>query len=521
MAGLAAGGARQGGQCGGRLARLGELILSPAGLVIIVGALTLLRLWLAAVTPPTEDEAYYRLWGLFPAWGFLDHPPMVGWWMAAGMALAGDTLLGLRLVSVLAAALGSVVLYRTGRLIFGDPRAAGFAVLILNATVLVGAAGLVTTPDQPSALFWGLAVWAMAELARSGRANWWLAVGLFAGLGLLSKYSVLFLGAGIVVWVLAWRQNRRWLKAWQFWAAGVVALLLFAPVIYWNAGHGWVSFIKQFGRAEPGPLEPEHIPEFIVGEILLIGPLLVPYVLIGALVALRDGWRGDVLRGLLVATSVPFVLYLLLHGLHARIQANWPAPLYAATALVAGEAAARATGAWPACIGVRFARLLCWLRPWAIGIGLGLGIVVMVHGARPIGGIVSPLDPTEQLRGWPDLVRQIEAEREKAGATWIATQNYAMTGELSFYLPQVPVVQLNERVRYVSAPEPSMALLSQPGLFVGLERNYYPQYLEFRFHDVRKVGVIERKVGGTMLDRYVVMRVADPIANPIRIIPWW
>ncbi|WP_334175471.1 glycosyltransferase family 39 protein [Pseudoxanthobacter sp.] len=521
MARLAADTGRQGGERTGSLAALGAFSLSPAGLVVIVAVLTLLRLWFAAITPPTEDEAYYRLWGLYPAWGYLDHPPMVGWWMGAGIALAGDTVLALRLIAVAASALGSLVLYRTARLMFDDARAAGFAVLVLNATILVGAAGLVTTPDQPSALFWGLTLWALAELTHSGRARWWLAAGLFAGLGLMSKYSVLFLGAGMVVWVLAWRENRRWLKAWQFWVAGLLALALFAPVIGWNAGHGWVSFIKQFSRAEPGPPEPEHIPEFIIGEILLVGPLLVPYVLIGAWMSLRAGWQGDRMRGLLVATSVPFVLYLMLHGLHARIQANWPAPLFAATALVAGEAAARLDSRWPAGRWLPVVRLLRWLRPWAIGLGLVLGVAVMAHGARPLGGIISPMDPTQQLRGWPKLVRQIEALRVDAGATWIATQNYAMTGELSYYLPEVPVVQLNERVRYVAAPEPSMALLSQPGLFVGLERNFYPQYLSFRFRDVRQIGVIERVAGGVVLDRYLVMRVADPIANPIRIIPWW
>ncbi len=499
------------------LARWGGFFLTPAGVAVLVLALTLLRLFFSAATPPTEDEAYYRLWGLHPAWGYLDHPPMVGWWMTAGIALVGDNALGLRLFSVLSVAIGSLALWRTARILFESERAAAWSVLVLNATVFIGGAGIVATPDQPSALFWGLAVWALAELVRSGRPSWWLVAGAFAGLGLVSKYSVLFLGAGMVLWILAWRENRRWLAAWQLWAGGLLAGLIFLPVVLWNAHHGWASFIKQFGRAEAGSLELEHVPEFIAGEVLLIGPLLVPYVLLGAWLAVRAGWKGDVRRGLLVATSLPFALYLVSHGFHDRVQANWAAPLFAASALVAGDAAAWLAGGGRG----RLCRWLSLLLPWAVVAGLATGIGVMAHGARPIAGIVSPLDPTQQLRGWKDLAAEVEKQRVAAGARWIATQNYAMTGELSYYLRQVPVEQLHERLRYAAAPDPDPAILQQPGLFVGLERNFYPQYLDLRFRDVKPLGVIERRAGGILLDRYVVIRVADPIGNPLHhAAPW-
>ncbi|MEN9357019.1 MAG: hypothetical protein RL695_1190, partial [Pseudomonadota bacterium] len=51
--------------------------------------LTLLfRFWLAAVLPMTGDEAYFIWWGLIPDWGFYDHPPMIGWWLAALLKLS-------------------------------------------------------------------------------------------------------------------------------------------------------------------------------------------------------------------------------------------------------------------------------------------------------------------------------------------------------------------------------------------------------------------------------------------------
>ncbi len=113
----------------------------------------------------------------------------------------GDTPLGIRLPAILVSLVGPLVLWRTAGILFG-PIVARRAVWIALAMPLLAVGGVIITPDTPSVLFWGLAGWALAELYVSRNANWWLAVGLFAGLGLLSKYSNLFVGASILLWLV-------------------------------------------------------------------------------------------------------------------------------------------------------------------------------------------------------------------------------------------------------------------------------------------------------------------------------
>lgn len=163
----------------------------------------------------------------------------------------GDTAFGVRAPQLAAFAIGTAALWRASVLLFGA-EVAITAVVFTLAMPLLGAGGIIITPDGPTVLFWGLALWALAELMRSQNANWWLAVGLFAGLGLLSKYTNLFLGAGIVAWLLAVPEARRWFASWQLWAGGAVAALCAVPVVIWNAEHGWASFAKQFGRVARG-----------------------------------------------------------------------------------------------------------------------------------------------------------------------------------------------------------------------------------------------------------------------------
>ena len=60
-------------------------------------------------------------------------------------------------------------------------------------------------------MFWALAAWVLADIRRTGTGWLWLLVGLFAGLGCLSKYTNLFLGVGVLLWFLVERDARRWL----------------------------------------------------------------------------------------------------------------------------------------------------------------------------------------------------------------------------------------------------------------------------------------------------------------------
>lgn len=483
-------------------------LLRPAGLALVVGLLTLVKLVVAGASGLAEDEAYYRLWGLSPALGYYDHPPMIAWWTALGMALSGDGALGVRLVPVLAGLLGSLALWRTGLLLFGE-RAAGYAVLLFNAAPIVGIGGLLATPDAPSVFFWGLALWALAELLRSGNPWWWIAVGAIAGLGLTSKYSVLFLGAGIVLWLALVPQARRWWGSWQLWAGGALALALFAPVISWNAAHDWASFVKQFGRAVPQGWTLRHVGEFLGAFVGLLNPLTALLVLLGLGGTVRALREGRAEAGLLVWTSLPFLAYLLVHAFHTRVQANWPAPLYPALVLLAAQVAAQtAAQTAPAA-----ARLRARLAAAAIALGLGASLLVQLHAAVPFTGALARKDPTFQTRGWDDIRGALLRLAEEQHAAWLATHGYGLNAQLAFALREadLPVEQLTERIRYVMAAPLAADTVARTALFVTEERRDPGiAWLQARFAEVATVGTLTRTVRGVTLERLTVYRVAGP-----------
>jgi len=467
-------------------------------LAAILG-LGLVRAGLAAMLGLTEDEAYYRLWALAPAMGYLDHPPMVGWMIALGRWVGGDTPFGIRFAAILVSLLGPLVLWRTAGILFG-PIAARRAVWIALAMPLLAVGGVLITPDTPSVLFWGLAGWALAELYASRNANWWLAVGAFAGLGLLSKYSNLFVGASILLWLCLSRANRAWFRCWQLWAGGVIAGLVALPVLLWNYQHDWASFAKQFGRVGQGQgLTVAYLGELVGGSIGLMSPVVAVLAVLGLRKAARSAAAGDPPAALLVAGMLPFLAYLLLHSLHDRVQANWMAPLYASFAICA----ALALGAFETT--PRPGQTFGKLGRWAVGIGLLLSGLIYWHTLYPLVRLPGQKDPTAQTRGWRALAAEVERARAATGACWIATSNYATTGQLAYALKdKAPVVQLNERIRYLHLPAPDADLLKCPALYVELERRADPAWLGERFQSVTRLGSLTRSHAGVPLATYAI-----------------
>ena len=357
--------------------------------LILLAGLTALRLLVAGWTPLSADEAYYWVWSRALAPGFLDHPPMVALWIRAGTMLAGQGAFGIRLLGPLAAAAGSLMLARAAEDLFPGRRLGVVAATLLNATLLLAAGAVTMTPDTPLLFFWTATLWALGRLLATGRPGWWLAVGLLAGGALDSKYTAALLGLGIGLWLLATAEGRRWLRTPWPWAGGVLAGLCFAPVLWWNAAHGWASFAKQGGRT--GDWHPADALRFI-GELLgsqlgLGTPLVAVLCAVGVWAAARR-WRQGAAPALLAALTVPGALVFLQHALGDRVQANWPA-------ILAPGRLHRRRGICPA---VLAAGGRVWGSPSA-----GL---VYLQAAAAILPLPRQFDPTLiRLGGWDGLAR--------------------------------------------------------------------------------------------------------------------
>jgi 4-amino-4-deoxy-L-arabinose transferase-like glycosyltransferase len=473
-------------------------LVRNTGLTIL--ALVALRLAAAAWTPLTFDEAYYWMWSKHLAGGYYDHPPMVALVIRLGTMIAGDTELGVRLVSILLALPMSWAVYRTAAILFGGVRVATSAALLLNVTLMAAVGTLIVTPDAPLLVASSFVLFFLAKVLETGRGVWWLGVGAAVGAALLSKYTSLFFGLAILIWLARVPQLRRWLiSSWPY-LGGIVALAIFAPVILWNADHHWVSFIKQIGRARIEDFRPAFIGELIPTQIAFATPLVW---ILGAMGLHALFWRNAgavAARSLINATFWTITLYFVWHSLHARVEANWFAPIYPAFSIAAAVAADLAP--W----GPRAQRVAEFCRRWAAPSGVAMFALLIVQANT---GLLSGYRRDATVRsvgvGWRELARQIEAVRAKVGAGCVLAPDYGTTGWLAFYLPKgTCVVQPTQRIRWVNMHEPDPAQLGGKLLYVDEARPGGRPYLKDTFARVERVAELKRMRGPLTIEIYAL-----------------
>jgi 4-amino-4-deoxy-L-arabinose transferase-like glycosyltransferase len=466
--------------------------MAPGSIVLLIAALTVVRAFVANSAGLLWDEPYYWMWSQHLVAGYYDHPPMVAYWIWAGTHLLGDSPLGIRLPFVLNTVATSFAAYGIGRALFGE-RVGWLALLWTNVSPLLGIAGMMATPDGPSVLFWTLTVFALAMVARTGRGEWWLAVGLFAGLGAMSKYTNLFLGPGILLALLVDPRLRRWFASPWLWAGGVAAIIVFLPVIVWNAGHDWASFRFQFGRVGEARFAPVYFLTLIVVQPLIFNPYAAVFVGRGIRLWLANASPDGPEIGILVATAIPAVAFILFQATHGEVLQHWLAPVFPSLTVAAVAAAATLHGDPDS--------LIRRIRTDVVPLGLLAALVVWVYALTPLDRFFPGKDPIDSMRGWPAYIAEIEALREKTGARWIATAGYELTAELSFELRgSGTVVPITERARYGFAPSPDPALLGEPALLVFRVGDPLSTAALRCFTTLTEVGAVTRRGAVTALE---------------------
>jgi len=403
--------------------------------VLIITAAALIRGVFAVFITLPPDETYYWEWSRHLAGGYFDHPPAIAVLIRLGTDLLGATPLGVRLGSVCAGWAASLCLVLLARRLAGG-RAAVVAAIALCCMPLAAAGLVLATPDAPLLFAFTLALLSLdhAISAMPGSREstlWWLAAGVALGLSLVSKYNAVLLPLGVCIACVAIPQLRRHLRTAGPYAATVIALLIFLPVIAWNARHQWASFRFQldhgFSSGHGTPFSREM--SLIGGQVALVSPIL--FVLF-AIVVVQGVRSRDPRRVMLAVVSATVFLFFCIGAWRHPAEANWQAPAYVpAVALLAAHVTTVRTRVW---------------RPW-LAAGCALGAImsagVYVQSVVPVLPITARDDPTARGTGWDALAVRMQnlagQETARTGAhVWLGGDRYQEASEIAFHLPLHP-----------------------------------------------------------------------------------
>ncbi len=252
-----------------------------------------------------RDELYYMAASRRLELGYVDFPPFVALVTAAARATLGDSLLALHLLPALAGCAVVVLSGLMARELGGGRFAQGLAALAALVAPNFLVFGTWISMDAFDQLFWVAAAYVLLLILKRDEPRLWPVFGLVAGLGLLTKLTMLSFGFAVLVALLLVPARRHLLTPWP-WVGGIIALAFLAPYVYWNATHGWPT--PEFWGGYGGKVDEASPLEFLVEQIVTMQPPALPLWLAG-LGFLLFARRGRPYRALGLVYLILFALF--------------------------------------------------------------------------------------------------------------------------------------------------------------------------------------------------------------------
>ena len=402
-------------------------------LLAIAAAVALLHLLTNGRYGFHRDELQFLCDARHLDWGFVSYPPLTPFLEHIGLSLFGLSLVGLRLFSVLAQSAAIVLTGLMARELGGGRLAQIVAASSVALSPLPMFEGTEFQYSSFDYLWWTLAAYAIVRVLRSGNRRWWLLAGAALGLGLETKYSIVFYIAGIFGALLLTKARRNLLSGW-LWAGSALALLLFLPNLIWLARHDFISYqflqsihTRDVGLGRTGGF---FFDQFRICVNLFAAPLWI-----GGLVWLL---RSSRYRPLAWMYLIPFALFFLAKGRGYYLAGAYTMLL--AAGAFAGE---------------------CWLASLP-RLGRRMAVAVYFTGLAAIGAyacaIILPLASSGPLRqfaldrngdlreeiGWEELVKNVAEIRDSLpgspSSIGIVVDNYGEQGAIeilgsAYHLP--------------------------------------------------------------------------------------
>jgi hypothetical protein len=402
------------------------------------------------------------------AWGYVAYPPVTPFFGRLSLLLFGTSLAGFRFFAALAEAAAVVLTGLMARELGGD-RGAQLVAAAAALPFCIGGGALMQYVSFDY-LCWVLTAYFTLRLLKSGDPRWWIAIGSAIGLGMLSKYAMVFFVAGLTARVLL-TDARRYMASKWLWFGIAAAVVIFLPNLFWQAQHGFVSldFLRhiherdvRIGRAR------YFLPEQI--ELTLLGfPIWVSGVYFYFFSP-----AGQRFRALGWMYIVPLLFFVIAKGRGYYLAAAYPM-LYAAGAVLLDQ--------WLASLRrPSIARAIVW--------------TALVADMAVASAIMLPIEPVnstwwnlavklnEDFReeiGWPELVETVVKIRdslppEDRAHLAILGTNYGEAGAINLYGPSYGLPPAISGVnsfwqRGYGNPPPETLIV------IGLPR----QYLESKF----------------------------------------
>ncbi|MDB5159340.1 MAG: hypothetical protein JWR50_4047 [Mucilaginibacter sp.] len=223
-----------------------------------------------------RDELLHLALGDHLDWGYKEVPPFIAIVARLTGVLFGDSVFAARIFTTICSGL---IVWLTGKItveLGGKNFAIALACLAVIFSPAFIASGYLFQPVVFDQLWWVLAVWLLLRYVNTQAIKYLYFIGLTVGIGILTKYTMLFFAGALILGLLISKQ-RRLLWNRHILGAMAVTLLVVLPNVIWQFEHHWPVF-THMATLKKEQLEYVKPIDFIAQQIMSNGVALFVWI---------------------------------------------------------------------------------------------------------------------------------------------------------------------------------------------------------------------------------------------------
>ncbi len=405
---------------------LGKLLLIH-GLIFVLRAIYL-------VGGPFDlfsEEAQYWVWSKELALSYYSKPPLIAYLNFLSTHLFGTTVFAVKFNALSFGLASSILAYMLSKEIFEDRRQAVVASFLVYAFPFNHTVFNLFLTDTPLCFFWALSLFFFWRALNTDTLKYWVYLGLSCGLGLLSKYTMVFFAPFALALILY--ENRKLLRKPGPYVSLLIAAIFASPILIWSVQNDFISFrhVSSIGASSlTFGKRMAFAGEYLGGQIGFMSPFLLPFIIL----SVRKFSQHRQVLFLLTGPVLVFAFFLC-YSLTKRVEVNWTVFAYFPLPVL----------------------LANWLSQspdkkmfsWMVGLSTGLSILFFYFTpllyAVGLGSVFPPKnDPAARLMGWKEMGQTIEEHVSELNGEdyFLFSESYHTASEAAFFsdYPATPVV---------------------------------------------------------------------------------
>ena len=367
------------------------------------------------------DEAQYWYWSTYFDWGYYSKPPLVAWIIGLFTSIFGNSIFILKLPSLLAHFLTSLVLFNLSKVFNRNTEESLWLSITYLLFFAVSLSSNIISTDPFLLLFWSSSLLFFKICLNKKTFKNIILTSIFVALGFYAKYAMIYFFLSSIILILFTDNKKELIKS--ILIISFFVLILISPHLYWLYSTNWVTFIHTGDNFNwnASLYNFEQLINFIVSQFFISTPIIL-FIFIKQFAKTKKFIQSYSFE---IAFSLPILVLITAQSFISRANANWSSVAFIGVSMIA--------------VNILYKN---YKKIFLLNTAIGLVVLILVSIF-----IINPpnISPFNKLQGMKDAAKEIQFLDESLNTDYIVFDDRMNIAKFLYYLPSK-----SKKLRYLS-----------------------------------------------------------------------